>query len=235
LLLAVLIAAMACTPAPKRPSESLPAEALSAARDAAYAWYDGAHDGTVYVVKSDESRLEIRTGRTGPLMRLGHNHVITSNRLEGLVFVANDRSQSRADMSVAVESFVVDEPAARAAAGAGFESVPTAADIAGTRANMMGPALLDAARFPRIDARIKPLDVAGGRASVNASFTVLGVAHEVQVPAEWRVEGRRLRVSCIFDVTHGGLGLEPFSAVGGALRVADEIGVRVEVVAVARS
>ena len=124
LLLVVLVAVTACTPAPKRPSESLPAatpsaEALSAARDTAYAWYDDARDGTVYVVKSDESRLEIRTGRTGPLMRLGHNHVITSNRLEGFVFVADDRSQSRADMSVAVESFVMRHERPREEATAG--------------------------------------------------------------------------------------------------------------------
>lgn len=223
----LLLLATACTPPPKRPSPT-----PVAGPD--LAWYEHAREGTVYAVKSDESRLEIRVGRTGPLMRMGHNHVITSTALTGLVFVANDRSQSRADVSVTVDSFVVDDPSARTAAGAGFESVPTAADIAGTRANMTGPALLDVAHFPKIDARIKPLDVSAGRASVNASIVVLGVAHEVQLPAEWKADGQRLRVSCVFETSHGALGLEPFSALGGALRVANEIDIRVDIVAIAR-
>jgi polyisoprenoid-binding protein YceI len=199
-----------------------------------FAWYETAHDGTVYRVDSARSRVELRTGRTGPLMHLGHNHVITSNALAGLVFVGNDRSQSRADLTLDVESFVVDDPAARTAAGAGFESVPTAEDIAGTRANMLGPATLDATQYPNITARLKPLDVTAGQANVTASFAILGAAHELQLPATWKVVGDRLEVTSAFEVAQTALGITPFSALGGALRVADEVDIRVELVATRR-
>jgi hypothetical protein len=63
---------------------------------------------------------------------------------------------------------------------------------------------------------------------------VLGlVGREVGVPIGGYVtqKGEGLEIEARFEVTHGGLGLTPFSVMGGALRVADPIEVEVSLVA----
>ena len=55
------------------------------------------------------------------------------------------RTSGRADLYVPLDTLVVDEPALRAEAG--FDTQPSAADIAGTRRNMLEK-VLEADRYP---------------------------------------------------------------------------------------
>ena len=92
---------------------------------------------TTYGVES--SLLTIHVYRDGRLKRLGHNHVISSTQLSGLV------DRDGADLFLAVATLAVDDPALREAAGARFDTTPKPADIEATRRNLLGPKLLDAA------------------------------------------------------------------------------------------
>jgi len=96
---------------------------------------------------------------------------------------------------------------------------------------MTGHAVLDATHHPRIAASITPLDVPPGTASVTAALQLRGVVHRVPVSARWHVEGDSLVVEAELEVAQSSFGITPFAALGGALRIADELHIFVTVVA----
>src|SRR3954469_12087129 len=61
-----------------------------------------------YRVDPARTRLTLKVYRTGALASLGHNHVITSGRTDGFIYLADDLAQARADLFVPVETLVVD-------------------------------------------------------------------------------------------------------------------------------
>jgi polyisoprenoid-binding protein YceI len=55
-----------------------------------------------------------------------------------------------------------------------------------------------------------------------------GTTRQITVPADLEIDGGRLRVSGAFELWQSGFGIEPFSVLGGALRVEDRIDLRFE-------
>lgn len=220
---ALLLPLVACAPLREGPT---PVEPVTGPSAPALATPPGR-----YVVRPGDGRVEIRVYRAGPLAALGHNHVIESREFTGTIVVADDALDSSAAFEFPVDSLVVDPPAARAAAGAAFASVPTEADKAGTAANMRGPRVLDAATYPRIRARFEAetvdRDVTRGRLGVEVA------GRSASVPVQGHVtrteEGLVVRVA--FTLRHADLGLAPFSALGGALSVAQAMEVTVALTA----
>jgi hypothetical protein len=127
------------------------------------------------------------------------------------------------ELALPLDSLVVDEPALRAEEGQEFPGEIPAQDRDGTRRNMLSPALLDAAGFPVLRMASGGLREAGGGWVANAVVSIRGKDQRIEVPATVRLEGDRLEVSGRFTVTHEALGLTPFTAAMGALRVRDDI------------
>lgn len=184
----------------------------------------------------EQSRIELRVGRDGALARLGHAHVIVTQAVSGKVWrVAGHPELTRLEAAFAVESLVVDDPAARAAAGPEYATAVDAEAIAGTRRNMLSPALLDGATFPTIALRVDGLVPAPAAACgtgctawlATVVLTIKGQQHAVTVPVQL-VEGAEGHATARGELTlnHADLGLTPFSAMGGLLRVAEAIEVR---------
>jgi polyisoprenoid-binding protein YceI len=97
---------------------------------------------------------------------------------------------------------------------------------------MLGPALLEAERFP--DVRLSTAAVEGtslAALNVTTLVEVRDQQHEVRVPVAVQVEGARLTARGEFKVKQTDLGLKPFSALMGALQVQDELTVRFKLVA----
>src|SRR5579859_5030962 len=101
-----------------------------------------------YVVDADHSDLRFLVYRAGPLASFGHNHVIQAKQMSGDVYLASDLRSSGFTLTLPVSGFDVDAPEARAVEGPDFAKQPAAADIDGTRKNMLGPGLLDAEHYP---------------------------------------------------------------------------------------
>jgi polyisoprenoid-binding protein YceI len=187
--------------------------------------------GTWLAIDTEASSIGIFVYRDGLLARFGHSHVIESRAVSGEVWLAEPADQSRFELRIPVATLIVDDPAARKAAGADFSSVPSAKDREGTRTNMLGSALLDAARSPVISVRSLSIQGAGPRYEVTAEVTIRGHAAVVQFPAEVIRTANGLRATGKFRVRQSDLGLKPFRALGGALKVRDEIRIGVEIVA----
>jgi hypothetical protein len=184
-----------------------------------------------YRIVSTRSSLTLKVYRSGALASLGHNHVIESRDIDGFVYLADDLGRARADLFVPVAGFTIDDATARNTAGPDFATQPSASDIEGTRANMLGPKLLDAQTWPFIVVHVAPLHVGADSTQVQLSIRTLDHVATVPVDVHWGRNGNELAIGAQFSISHATLGLEPFSTLGGALRVADQIDVAVSIVA----
>lgn len=169
------------------------------------------------------SELVLRVYREGPMEKLGHNHLIVSTALKGEVQMREPRSASGFRLELPLESLVVDDPAARAAAGPDFERPVPDRDREATRANLLGASVLDAARQPVVTLSADALE--GGPEEFQARLRVglRGEERVVTVPLTVKVGGAKLEAHAQFSLRHAELGLTPFNVALGALRVRDQI------------
>src|SRR6204780_2598260 len=142
-LLALIVAVLcldACRSVPNLHPQAAPPPAVAAPAAAS----------ARYRVDAARSEVLILVYRDGRLATLGHNHVLAVRELSGEIVLAADITQSSWQLDFPVAALSVDEPQLRASQGADFQSAVDEVAIAGTRDHMLGPALLDAARFPTI-------------------------------------------------------------------------------------
>ena len=96
-------------------------------------------------------------------------------------------------------------------------------DRAGTVRNMLGPAVLDAARQAVL--HLTADGISGGPEDFVARVRVglRGEERVIDMPLAVSFEGDRLRIHASARLHHADLGLVPFSIALGALRVRDDI------------
>ncbi len=176
----------------------------------------------VYEIDPEQSELTILIYRAGPLANLGHNHVISANSLSGRVYVQPRFEDSEFELRFPVSSLIVDDPTDRASAGSEFSSVPSAADVEGTRDNMLGTELLDATSFPEVVVT-GSLEESTATPQLTVVVRLKDHAATRTVPVSLSLQDGVVEVSGDFEMTHEELGLTPFSIMMGALRVSEEI------------
>ena len=192
--------------------------------------------GQPYDVIAAESQLKVLVYRAGPLAALGHNHVIACRCLTGTVYVPRDPMRGSFDLRFAVAQLTVDDPALRAAEhGPDFPPDVTQSARAGTRHNMLGAALLNAARYSDIALRSAGLRPApdGKPADIVAQVLVQldGGWHSIAVPLRYEIRDDEIVASGEFPLKQTDLGLTPFSALGGGLQVRDGMRIWLRLVA----
>ena len=192
-------------PPPARPTEAL--QSLPAA---------GA-----YKIDSNNSELRLLVYRAGPLASFGHNHVIVSHAVVGLLQIGNTISESSFSLSVPVESFVVDDAQSRLEEGSDFPGDIAEDAKSGTRRNMLGTAMLDAAEFPEIG--VKSVALAGTPGAVTADLTLNIAGRESTISAPFTLQGdaHRLTATGSMQLQQTAIGLTPYSLLHGALQVQD--------------
>lgn len=184
-----------------------------------------------YRILADDSLLQVVVRKGGALAVAGHNHVIASRHLHGMLDLREPLTSSRFELVVPVSLLTVDEPALRAPRGDEFSSQVSDSAREGTRKNMLGPASLDAERYPGIT--ITSVALSGGPADFSArvALQVKGRTTLVDIPVRVEQSDGRVRASGQFSVDQTALGLEPFSAFMGALQVKDRLDIEFVVVA----
>lgn len=194
------------------------------------------HEGRPYDIASGESLLTLLVFRGGPLAKAGHNHVIASHSLYGTLYVPGDLTRSTFEVRFPVAELTVDEVGLRARENEA-DFPPDVSDSAkeGTRKNMLGGALLDGEHYPDILLRSSGLERArdGSAAQwlAHVEVTVRDRVKSIIVPVRYEAHADEVIVSGDFPLKQTDLGLTPFSAMLGALQVADEMKVRFRVVA----
>jgi len=180
----------------------------------------------VFRVDAGSSIVIVEVRRAGSLARLGHDHVVASHDLHG--FVLPDGG--RADLYVALDELVVDEPALRSEAG--FDTEPSAEAVAGTRRNMLEKTL-ETGRFPfaTIGVRVGNVDAATREAETPAviSITLHGVTRDLPVPIRIATGPEEVVATGRLTIAQTDFGIEPLSILGGAIQVEDRADMRFEV------
>ena len=174
----------------------------------------------VFAVDKANSEATILVRREGALARLGHDHAIVARPLEGFVLMAGEASQSRADLRFYAGDLQVDPPQARQALN--LDTQPTPEDIQGTRENMLGK-VLDADNWPEIRIALHYPEQADQQSPLQASISLHGVTKSQPVPVEILQSADGLRASGKLTIRQSDFGIEPLSALGGGLRVSDEL------------
>ncbi|HWU98076.1 MAG TPA: YceI family protein [Oxalicibacterium sp.] len=181
-------------------------------------------------VDSAKSLVAFEVRRDGPFAKLGHDHVVASHDVKG--FVAPD--ENTADLQVRMDQLVVDEAPLRAEAG--FDTQPTADDIAGTRRNMLLH-VLEAERYPYAAIHIERKDAnskaakQSGKAILDVAITLHGTTKHFDVPATVETTAAGMIVSGSMHFNQTDFGMTPYSILNGAIRVADRLDMRFHVVA----
>jgi polyisoprenoid-binding protein YceI len=188
--------------------------------------------GTVYAVDSAASKVRIYTFRAGAAARLGHNHVLSAPRFEGYVLLPSQQAaDARFELRVPLDELAVDDPAARAETAGNFAGDRSAADIAGTRANMLGERGLDAARFPQMRLRSVAIEGDWPVLVAQVEVTLHGVSRTQPVMLRVERSAATLKVGGTLVLRQSDFGIVPFSALGGLLSVQDAVAVSFELTA----
>jgi len=191
-------------------------------------------DARRFDIVPGESVVHILVYRAGTLAKAGHNHVVTSRDLEGVVYLTSQLERSQFRIVLPVATFVVDDAEARREAGPDFAAdvPPTARE--GTRRNMLSPALLAGDDFPEITLASSRIEPAPGGALATVEVRVRDRTSTLSIPIRYEQKADELLADGEVTVRQTDLGLTPFSALLGALQVQDEIRLRFRILARAR-
>lgn len=215
--IAISLSLPACRP---QPAAHLPVPAA-----------EGPVGASLFRIDAGASLLRFYLHADGPLARVGHSHVITAHGLEGDVWLQARPERSACELRLPVVAFVVDDPQERVVAGGEYAEPLDAADRDGTRAHMLGERQLDATRFPVITLRCTRLTPSPGGMSLELAVKLRAHEARLTVPLQWELQRDTLQASGEFSFRQSELGLQPYSLLFGALRVADEIHARFVLVA----
>jgi polyisoprenoid-binding protein YceI len=220
-LLACFVAGCgAPAPRPDAALPAVPAEKLSSA---------GAR---IYHIDAAQSELRILVYRAGPMARLGHNHVMLNHALQGVVSLASPRSASSVSLQFPVAEFSVDDARSRDEEGGDFPGEISDDAKAGTKRNMLGSALLNAAAYPVITLESRSIEGEDSTFTAVLSVHVAGYESTISVPFTMVGDDHRLTASGSLQLRQSLLGLTPMSLLMGALQVQDEMRIKFSIVAV---
>ena len=190
----------------------------------------------IFSVDPLASEVYWRIYKAGLMARFGHNHVVSiGDGLEGQIGIGSDPANASWTLSFPVQGLVVDDPEIRARYGEDFESEPSEDDIAGTKRNMLSEDVLNGDTYSVIQLSGTGFSGSLDDARLDAEVELLGRTVNLTFPAAITIDGDRLTISGEYRVLHEDLGMTPFSALGGALSVGDEIDFTYTIHAVAGS
>jgi polyisoprenoid-binding protein YceI len=185
-----------------------------------------------YAIDPARSVVTVVVRRAGPLARLGHDHVITSADERGTVWLGTVPADSAFVVSLPVDRFEVDLPEARAAAGPEFSTPVPDEARAGTRQNLLRPAVLDAEAFPEITLRSSGASGDWPQAVVQVAVSLRGVQRTQTVPVSVTHAATSVVARGALTLRQSDFGITPFSVAGGAIQVADVLEVSFVIAAV---
>ena len=202
---------------------SLSSVALVLASSVAWGQDNGDSEFSVYQIDAEGSDIRLLIYRAGILSRFGHSHVISVGQLDGTIYVHPDLEQSRFELEIPVHGLIVDDPLLRREEGDEFSTGPSKHAIARTRSNMLGKRVLNAKRYPIVKLTGKGPRGDAPEFVLELTIELLDRVVELRVPSTLRLDGDVLEATGAFRLSHSDLGMRPFKAMLGALRVADEM------------
>lgn len=181
---------------------------------------------TLFRVDSSTSQVLITVRRGGLLARLGHDHIVSSHKIEGSILMqraSNSSSKNyslcRAEFTLPLASLIVDNPELRAEAG--FTTTPSKRDIKGTTRNMLKG--IDADKFPYARVQSQNCLPALRGEETGVVLSLHGVKQNLQLSMDVDPLKGGLLLRGRFSLQQSDFDIEPLSIMGGLLRVEDKL------------
>lgn len=191
-------------------------------------------------IDGEASILAAVTRKEGIAARLAHDHLIVAEASAAkLTFDPENPLASTFELRVESEALEVDSPELQARwyptlEALGLLESPFAdlseKDRRKIRKAMLGKDQLAAAEYPQLGVRLENLvaeaSTVGGEELTHRGTLVLearGKTVRRPVSARFSLEGRRLKIDAVATFSFTELGIEPYSALLGAIKVADEL------------
>lgn len=183
------------------------------------------------VIDTQQSELRILVYRAGLLGDMGHNHVIHTRSLSGSVdYDQADITQSKVELTFAIDSLVIDDAELRDQEGEDFPGAVPEKDITGTRKNM-DTKVLHTEKFPQIAARSVKIDGEMPDLLMTMAIDIHGDTQTLVVPVTVTEDAGSLRVVGQVDVMQSALGVTPLKILFGTIAVQDEITIKLDILA----
>ena len=181
-----------------------------------------------YQIDNEQSWLRVLVYRGGLLGALGHNHVVSHHDITGKIALMGEPLYAEIDLELKVAKFIIDDAQLRTIEGDDFPGEVANKDIAATRSNMLGEKLLSADKFPTIKIQSTTSVETLPDIELKATVTVLGRDYPLVVPATVDLSKHSFVATGELSVSHAEIGLSPFKAAFGALRVSDTLALKFE-------
>ncbi len=182
-----------------------------------------------YLISSETSWIKVLIYPDGPLKHLGHHHVISHQNIKGSVQFASDPIDSIIRIEFAVDEFTVDDYELRKQEGGDFDGEVPQKDIDGTKKNMLSEKLLNSIEFPIIKIKSKSIEGQYPDYEVRSDVNIKDQNFNLVFPARVNYDKKSFVSSGEINLSHDMLGLTPFSAAGGLLKVRDLMIVRYKI------
>jgi len=176
---------------------------------------------TVLTLDTAESRAVITVGKTGVFSFAGHAHEVVAPSVSGRV-TFDPADWGRASVSVAFD--------ASALRVTGKDESP--ADVPEVQRVMLSAAVLDVARFPRITFQSRRVSVTTRTSTtadvlIEGDMTLHGTTRPMAIRAAVTLNaGGRISARGSFTLKQTEFGMVPVTALGGSVRVKDELAIQ---------
>jgi polyisoprenoid-binding protein YceI len=186
---------------------------------------------TTYVVDGSQTELLALTAPAGLFAGASHPHVLQARQVTGVVvFDATRPEATLVEVKFPADALENDDPALRARVG--FTSTLSPQDRATVAANLRAKGQLDVATYPVMSFQTTGARSLGpGRLELSGTLTVRGVAVALKLPVRVEVADGVLRGYGTVGLTHAMFGFAPYVTGLGTIRNAEEVALRVTLVA----
>ncbi len=163
-----------------------------------------------------DSRLEVKTGKSGLLSFVGHEHIIRASQFEGTVHYRPDSAlATRISIRILTHGLEVLTP-------------PDTAEIRKVTASMREE-VLHVDQYPEMTFVSTAISAKGRSYQVTADFTMHGTTREITVPVTVEFRGDTLLASSRFELKQTDYGIRPYKGgPAGTVKVADKVEFRIE-------
>jgi polyisoprenoid-binding protein YceI len=185
-----------------------------------------------YRIDPEKSEVVALTRPSGMGAGLSHHHVIEAKGLEGqIVHDAAAPEKSSVEVSAPTAKLVNDDPAAMTRQG--LQPKLSADDRKKVGETIQSPDQLDGAKFPKLTFKSTAVRaLPGGKLEITGQLSIRGVTKEVKLPVTVSTSDGALHGEGKLEITHTQFGFKPVSLLFGAIANADEVEIRVKLVAV---
>jgi hypothetical protein len=192
-----------------------------------------------FALTTEQSVLAVVTHKAGPAARLAHNHLVVASDVPAeLAFAPGEPEATRFVAEIRTDGLAVDDPALQelwyprlaelGVLSEPFEQ-PSESDRRKIREAMLSDEQLDGAAHPTLGVRLVAVRAEASQIGevafshvADVEWTIRGATVMRTVAARWSEEGGVVTLEAVGTLRFTDFGIEPYSAVFGAVRNADE-------------